>query len=168
MYHLRPATGADVLALSGSMRAADVREVEATGSDPLTALSDGLRVSDEPIVATYQDDRPICMAGVSADLHDPSIGYIWMLGSDELATRPMTFLRGARALVEHWNRQYPILTNVVDARNTLHIKWLRWMGFTFIARTPHGPEGLPFLHFVRISSDPFEQALVRAHGGQHL
>ena len=61
------------------------------------------------------------------------------------------FLHTSRILVEEWQKRFPILQNFIDARNVTHIRWLRWLDFTFISRREqHGPFGLPFYEFVRI------------------
>jgi hypothetical protein len=62
------------------------------------------------------------------------------------------FLRASRQIVEEWQRDFPRLHNYTDARNTVHHRWLRWLGFTFTARhETFGPLGLPFYEFVRIA-----------------
>ena len=46
---------------------------------------------------------------------------------------------------------YSVLFNVVDARNTVHIRWIKHMGFTFVAEHAEwGPEKRLFYEFVRI------------------
>jgi hypothetical protein len=55
--------------------------------------------------------------------------------------------------VNGWQRRFPLLHNFTDARNVVHHRWLRWLGFNFIARHErYGAAGLPFLEFVRISN----------------
>ena len=152
MAIIRPATGDDVLHVSGAMRQADQDELEAGGSSPVRALIDGLMYSAEPIAGCYEDDRPVAMAGVVPDPNDLMAGHIWMLGTDEMATRPVEFCRASTPVILRWNEKFPVLTNQVDERNTLHIRWLKWLGFVFLSREPCGPQQLPFLQFVRISS----------------
>jgi hypothetical protein len=42
---------------------------------------------------------------------------------------------------------FPVLENMVDARNTKSIKWLKRLGFTFGPPLPHPHSGLPFYPF---------------------
>ena len=42
---------------------------------------------------------------------------------------------------------HPVLRNVVDARNTVSIRWLEWLGFTLGTPQPMGVCGLPFIPF---------------------
>ena len=83
------------------------------------------------------------------------LGRIWMLATDELVdNKPnsIQFLRQAKGWLTRTLEDYDVLYNYADARNAVHIKWLRWMGFTFIAERPnYGHEGRTFLEFVRMS-----------------
>ena len=64
----------------------------------------------------------------------------------ELLTRPIKWL-------EEKNKEYPLLVNYVDARNKVAIRWLRFLGFTFIRKIEkYGVGRKPFYEFVRISS----------------
>lgn len=92
------------------------------------------------------------MWGVTPQADD--VGMAWLLGTEGLvkdrATR-MQFLREVKAQVAQVMRTYRVLWNCVDARNTVHIRWIRWMGFTFIAKHPnYGAEGRPFLEFCKV------------------
>ena len=52
---------------------------------------------------------------------------------------------------EKSSRRYPLLFNTVAEFQYAHIRWLRWMGFTFIRRWPHyGHAETPFLEFARL------------------
>ena len=61
------------------------------------------------------------------------------------------FLRHSHKVCELLNQSFPIMYNYVDARNDLHIKWLKWMKFTFINKVNEfGYEKRPFYEFVKI------------------
>ena len=90
------------------------------------------------------------MAGVVPSA-DAEVGQAWMLGAPVLRKYSIQFLRGCAPLVSGWHEKYPVLFNFVDERNTLHIKWLRWLGFVFVQRYEvFGVERIPFLEFVRL------------------
>jgi hypothetical protein len=99
-----------------------------------------------------RDGRPMGMWGVVPQRSD--VGAIWMLCTDDLVRdrlNSMRFLREAKVHLDQVQRRYKVLFNLADARNVVHIKWLRWMGFTFIASHPnHGTEGRLFYEFARI------------------
>lgn len=150
MLTARPANILDAEHMAPRLRPADVDEVwAASGSSPMVALTRGLYYSVSPIVGVDAQDLPVCMGGVVPS-GDPLVGLIWMLGTTDIESHRLSFLRRSRPWVEQWNGEFPLLTNVVDERNQLHIRWLRWLGFTFIARHPrYGFERRPFLEFVR-------------------
>ena len=63
-----------------------------------------------------------------------------------------TFLRQSKEVLRELHHQFILLFNEVDARNTVHIRWLRWMGFTFVRYRPnYGTEGRPFYEFCKVS-----------------
>jgi hypothetical protein len=61
------------------------------------------------------------------------------------------FLRQSRIELKKLQKLYPVLFNYIDARNTVHLKWLLYMGFTVIQKHEvFGYSGLPFYEFVKI------------------
>jgi len=98
------------------------------------------------------DGTPFMMSGVVPA--NEGAGAVWMLSTDAIEDYAVSFLRQCKGVLAEWNRIYPVLFNYVDARNELHVKWLKWMGFTFIKRHEHfGVEGVPFYEFVRINNN---------------
>ena len=150
MAIIRRATLADAHRLAALLRVEDIAEIKAcSGQDPLTALVEAVTSHPNTLVAIH-DGEPCAMFGVVAAPH-PQVGIVWLLGADALATIPVVFTRHSKRQIEVWHQTYPVLMNVVDARNEVHLKWLRWCGFTFINRHEEfGPEGRPFLEFVRL------------------
>jgi len=79
------------------------------------------------------------------------VGRIWLSGTDELVTMKRQFIRESRRYLVGMESMYKLLHNEIDERNTLHIRWLQWLGFTFIRRIPeHGVQRLPFLEFIKL------------------
>jgi hypothetical protein len=63
----------------------------------------------------------------------------------------MTLLRECNHWIRKVTEGYDVVYNNIDKRNTLHIKWLKWLEFSFIKEMPqYGHEKRPFLEFVRI------------------
>jgi hypothetical protein len=149
MPYVRTATRADVEYLGPRLRSADVDEVRAMGGvKPLTALTMSFHYSDTALSICTNDDLPMGMFGVT---RWDDRGMVWMLASDELLKHSRIFLRQSRDWVKLLNDEYPVLFNYVDERNTVHIRWIKWCGFTFINRHERmGVERRPFLEFVRI------------------
>lgn len=148
----RPARYGDVLSLGLRLREEDMNELRAaSGLRPIDALERSFAATVNPFVGVDEDDRPVCLGGVVPYPGCPLRGVVWAVAATDIARHQMSFLRRSRPWVDLWQSQYPILTNAVDERNTVHIAWLKWLGFTFIARHPeYGAERRPFIEFVRI------------------
>lgn len=151
MITVRQATMEDCVFMASRLRPEDVAEIKAAGgSTPLVALLEGFHYSDpETLKVGLYRDEPFAICGVVP--MDDLTGAVWALGTTDLAKHRIAFLRRSKGIVEGLHQKYPVLTNCVDARNTLHIEWLRWLGFTFIAKHPYwGAEKRPFYEFVRM------------------
>ncbi len=123
----------------------DIAGRTAGGSEP-QAVADGRKVWT---FCAYTSE-PVGLFGV-----DPSevenLGYIWMCSTPEITRHSFEFLKGSRVILDALHREYPVLTNLVDARNTVHHKWLRWMGFSFLRTIEKwGARGVPFHEFARL------------------
>lgn len=148
----RPARYGDVLSMALRLRDEDKAELRAaSGMPPLAALEHSFAATVLPHVGVDEDDKPVCLGGVVPFPRCPLRGVVWAVASTDVERHRVSFLRRSIPWVKLWQAQFPILTNAVDERNTVHIEWLRWLGFTFIARHPeYGVERRPFLEFVRI------------------
>jgi hypothetical protein len=142
MTGFRPSELADVKILSSKLRKADLQEIEAsTGEDPYWALLRGF--TNDECFTMLGNDSVIGMFGVSKS------GAIWMMCSDELSRFSVRFLRESLDVLNLLQETYPTLWNFVDARNELHIRWLKWLGFEFTELVEHGVKKLPFWKFKR-------------------
>ena len=143
----------DVAFVADEMRPEDVAEVRAqSGHSPREALLFCFFMSKPCMTMVGREENVIGMWGVVPQ--GPTAGRVWMLGCqsmlDDHGDR-RTFLKESKAQLAKLHEQYPVLFNVVDARNEVHVRWLRYMGFTFIRKHPNwGPEGRLFYEFVRI------------------
>ena len=71
---------------------------------------------------TVPDGRIAGLAGIEED------GRVWMLCTPAILDFPLTFAREAKRFIE--SRTERVLWNYVDKRNTVHIKLLKFLGFT--------------------------------------
>ena len=143
MYEVRPATRQDIRYVAERLRKADRLELAAaTGLTPL-ALPFILPLGST--LAWLVDGRPVCLFG--CDPLSTSMQYApWMLGTDVIKKHPIAFLRQSLRILKGW-KDRP-MTNVVDGRNKLHVRWLVWLGFTFHELIPeYGAQRLPFWRF---------------------
>lgn len=152
--YLTPTTVEDIDYLSPRLRQADMDECSAaTGKPVRDALYTGLLAGD--ITLTLRTSTGL-RVGVCGVVPSPTMdaGVVWMTATDDIYQHQMTFLRKSKAALEYLSDGYLALFNCVDARNHLHIKWLKWMGFTFIQKhEKYGAEQRPFYEFLRISKN---------------
>jgi hypothetical protein len=69
----------------------------------------------------------------------------WMLATDDIRAIGREFLLGSHGEVDRMRKSYALLINNVHSKNTLSMRWLKWLGF-IIDPTPAGPDG-QFLTF---------------------
>jgi len=128
--------------VASNLRPEDRREVvEGHGVEPTIAIPLG-SLRGFCVHFTVPDGKTAGLAGIEED------GRIWMLCTDAIHKYPITFAREAKRFID--SRQEPILWNVVDARNTAHIKLLKYLGFKFLRTVPFGPNQLPFIEFCKL------------------
>lgn len=151
MILVRPAIIEDADELAPRLRAADVQEIKANlGEPPLIVLESGIASSDPCYAAVNEEDKVLALFGVVPDSRTDDVGMIWLLGSNELLTHSVYFLRHCRKWVEKLHEQYRVLWNYVDARNEIHIRWLKWCDFTVLELIErHGVEQRPFYEFTK-------------------
>ncbi len=144
-FGARRATVYDAVDLAPRLRRADVEEIwAASASGPNAAL---LRAVDVGGWAGTVDGEVEAIFGVSPATLLGDVGVIYLLGSDAVERHARPFLRASRRYVDAVRQDYAVLTNWVDARNDLSIRWLGWLGFAILSPAPFGPFGLPFHRF---------------------
>ena len=128
--------------VASNLRPDDRREVEeGHGLDSMFYLKEEAKLGS-CIYFEVPNGKTAGMAGVDEG------GIIWMLCTDAIHEFPLTFAREAKRWVE--SRPEPLLWNVVDKRNTVHLKLLKFLGFKFLREYPFGPNNLPFIEFCRV------------------
>ena len=150
MGYAVPATPDHAAQLAPNLRPADRREVQAlTGLPPEIVLPQVLRPNT---MAGFTDMGELAVLfGADPVPGFPEVGVIWMVANDVIVRRPLEFHQSAKAMLAQFHRQYPLLTNVMDERNTVHRRWLSLLGFSFVRRIEQwGAESRPFLEFARL------------------
>lgn len=148
---VRPARTEDASALAPRLRKADLQEIEAgSARTPEDALRHALEVSRAAYAVETASGEVVALFGV-ADTHEPKLGAVWLLGSEQIKTIRLAFLRHSKKWLNQLSSDFQLLGNFVDARNELHIEWLRWLGFRFLRRAPIGRNGEMFVEFVKLS-----------------
>ena len=137
----------DLNYISLHMRYADKREVEALGSTVERSLALGFGHST--ICRTIIDNRGRTVGIFGVTPLDPKVGQVWMLGTDGLVDIKTSFLKNCRDVVKGMNEQYPQLCNLIDSRNEVHLKWIKWCGFKIIGERVIN--NVKFYEFVRLA-----------------
>jgi hypothetical protein len=130
------------------MRQQDKDEVWASGGfTPLEALAFSVEVTNEDMRWTaLADGVPFCMWGASEHIQDPTLGVVWLLGSDHIYQIKRRFILESRKYVSMMHDRFDTLANYVDARNTVSMRWLETLGFHAVRTVQHhGHERRPFI-----------------------
>ena len=131
--------------VASNLRPDDYREVyEGHGHFPLLFVPMSAFNGDS-VYFTHPDGRIAGMAGVEAD------GKIWMLCTPVIHEVPILFARQSKKWIE--SREEKLLWNIVDKRNTVHLKLLKFLGCHFLREFEHGPNKLTFIEFCRVRSN---------------
>ena len=144
--YIHPITTEAAIEVASNLRSDDLREVvQGHGLDPMIFLP---LVGQEgsAVYFTVPDGKTAGLAGVGDG------GEIWMLCTPAIHRYPITFAREAKRWVD--SRTEPLLWNIVDCRNTAHLKLLKFIGFKFLRKFNHGPNNLPFIEFCRVCTRP--------------
>ena len=141
----------DIDHLAANLRDEDVLELKAqNGLTPEVALKVVLVVARRCKVICGPNDIPVGVFGVS-DTHTVGLGSIWMMATPDLLKHQRQFLRECREGIYEISKGYSCVFNYTDARNTVHHRWLKWCGFTFIKEHENfGQDSEPFYEFVKI------------------
>ena len=108
---VRPSTEKDAMSLARTMRKQDIMEVEACGTDPVTALLYPLRQENAQTFTLFYGKEPVLMGGTVGE----SIGLarVWLLANDIAFTKPMKLALLSKKWVDLIHKPYEILYNYV-------------------------------------------------------
>ncbi len=136
MPFTRVATEEDVHALSPRLRLEDEREARASGSPSgHQALLYGIKHSQECRALCFDTGLVIGLYGITPGQHGS--GCIWMMASPELPVIKVFFMQETHRYLTAQKKLYRSLCGLVDSRNTLHTKWLKRVGFSFVNIVNH-------------------------------
>ena len=139
--YIHPLTKEVAFEVASNLLPEDRREVEeGHGHDPKLIIP--LAYQGDSVYFRVPNGELAGIAGVEPN------GQIWMLCTPAILKYPITFAREAKRYVD--SRQEKLLWNVVDIRNTVHIKLLRFLGFKFLRKLEYGPNKLTFIEFCKL------------------
>ena len=140
----------DILDLAANLRPADCAELQAVCDlSPLAAVRASVRLSAPGFLfaahvqtAAEAERRLLCIGGAA----DAEVGVPWLLATPLLERYAKSLTREARVELRRMLQRWPVLANVIDARQTRCIQWLRALGFELREAQALKP-GLPLLRF---------------------
>jgi len=151
----RPAQPGDGLSIASRLRAADRAELTAAGVHDIPALLEAACARGYiTIVGEDASGCPMLIFGTESAVQFQSWGpsaAIWMLACEGIERHARQIARQSHSWTQAVIAAHgPGASghNMVDARNALHLRWLKWCGavFTGNAYFPTSPD-LPFLEF---------------------
>lgn len=132
------------------LREIDVEECEDIFG---VTIEEGLKWSLQHSTEAYtimNGPTPMGMFGVVAGT---PVSTPWLVGSEDLTKYWMTFARESRDVWRMFDQRYGPLVNYLKKDNTVHRRWLRWLGATF-EEVPKCPEIVRFKSCVSHSQQP--------------
>jgi len=139
--YIHPITLEAATEVASNLRPEDRREIEeGHGVDPFTTIISKAQ-EGSCVYFNVPNGKTAGMAGVEDD------GMIWMLTTEAIYEYPLTFARESKRYVER--QSHDPLWNIIDKRNTVHLKLLKFLGFKFLEEIFHGPNHLPFIKFYK-------------------
>lgn len=140
--------------IASRMRYEDIREAaDLANLSPQEAIQTSLKASEGNgrAYVVYADETPEVVFGCVGS-SAIGVGHPWLLGTDIIAALPVSFAKLFVRYVKEFQGLFPILTNIMDARNESHLKWLEATGFKFIKDYPDfGPGRVLAKQFIKVA-----------------
>ena len=144
-FNTYPCTLEAAIEVASNLRPEDLREVvEGHGQDPMEVLTQAIH-NGFCVYFTAPNGKTAGMGGVTPE------GMIWMLCTPVIHDYPIAFVKEAKRVLN--SRTEKLLWNIVDKRNRVHLRLLRYLGFKFLREFKYGPNQLPFIEFCKLCAD---------------
>ena len=138
----------DMVELTENMRQVDVNEIEAvTNLGTLECVVASVHNSEKDCCfAVFADGVLVCIYGCSI------VGNPWLLVTNAMDSHVLNLTRRTKRIVWMMSKRWPILSNIVDVRNKMTIRWLKTIGFTFKETIEIKP-GFPVIRFEMVRDE---------------
>lgn len=145
----------DAEILIKSVRGPDFDEIVASmGTDNKDAIVQFLKLgitTSSQCWSVFAKDASLCFIfGIHHE--SETAGRIWALGTNHLKKVVKEFIQFSPKFIDLFHQKYDLLYNIVDERNTLHISWLKRLGFTFLKT--YKLNNFKFIEFCRLCVSP--------------
>ena len=138
----------DMVELTENMRKIDIDEIEAvTNLGTLECVVASVHNSEKDCCfAVFADGVLVCIYGCSI------VGNPWLLVTNAMDSHVLNLTRRTKRIVRMMSKRWPILSNIVDVRNKMTIRWLKTIGFTFKETIEIKP-GFPVIRFEMVRDE---------------
>jgi hypothetical protein len=150
-----PALPAHARVVAETMRERDKAEVIAGWGDPHAAILNALWHSPRYARTCFYGLEPLAIYGLSGLTILGDSAQVWCFGTTAIDRHPIVFARASRLALATLYRHASVLTNVVDATDAAAMRWLNFLGATYVL-DPRPRGGRLFGQFI----------LARANKGQ--
>lgn len=135
--------------IAANLRPGDQEEAFATFGHRhyLHGIRLSIAASDDVVMAVSAYSEPIALIGVSTLSFLYNVGCPWMLATPKVDAYRRAFIEFSGSYTQEMLKEYRVLQNHVDARNTRSVAWLQRIGFSIEDAEPFGELGLPFHPF---------------------
>jgi len=134
------------------MRERDKEEIQAGwGMDPIMAMRNCLTASVYARTA-FVGLVPLCMYGVAPlSIISYSSARLWMFSTRAIDSNAFAFTRASRREIPNLLQYAPVLTNLVDVTDNHAVRWLDWLGASYVLKSQERG-GRMFAQFVLTAS----------------
>lgn len=126
IFTMREATAEDATYFATRLRPSDEDEVRALFDDVEAGLASAIVGSALSYVAEL-NGRPIILLGCAEN--GDGTGCPWLMATGEVVKLPGALTKVGRHYVEVFKARWPVLTNYVDQRSLVSVRWLERLGF---------------------------------------
>lgn len=122
---IRTSKLSEVYDLAPRLRADDVEETKAAGSDPLKSLLAGFKGDECFSVIEASTNKVIGMYGYQTIYQNAAI---WFLGSNEIAKYPFPFIRKGKQFINKLIEKGLNVVCCAYSKNKLHLQYIECLG----------------------------------------
>lgn len=142
------ATDAHARLVAAQMRARDQAEIQAGWNlSPQAAIQVALWDSPRYARTMFYGLEPLAIFGLANLSILGSSAQVWCFGTTAIDRHPLVFARASKRALIELHSYAPILTNLVDASDESALRWLAFLGATYVLQ-PEARGGRLFGQFI--------------------
>ena len=119
--------------VAANMRARDIAEIKSGWSlEPEEAILAAVRNSPSEAATLFYGLEILAIFGLVQLSILGESAQVWCFGTTAIDRYPLTFARASRRVLSALHRHARVLTNVVDASDIRALRWLKFLGATYV------------------------------------